>query len=67
MKACSRVENAKPSGLDRIPNIAPKAIVKAALALFPEAYNYSLKVAYVSAEMEEKTTCVGKMLERIRY
>ncbi|GBP88266.1 Putative 115 kDa protein in type-1 retrotransposable element R1DM [Eumeta japonica] len=43
LEACNRVGNNKAPGLDGIPNIALKTIIKAAPSLFLEAYNSCLK------------------------
>ncbi|CAD6235046.1 GSCOCG00012408001-RA-CDS [Cotesia congregata] len=43
LEACNRVGNNKAPGLDGIPNLALKTIIKAALTLFLDAYNACLK------------------------
>ncbi|GBP94342.1 hypothetical protein EVAR_65488_1 [Eumeta japonica] len=46
LEACNRAGNNKAPGLDGIPNIALKTIIKAAPSLFLEAYNSCLKEAF---------------------
>ncbi|CAB3237107.1 unnamed protein product [Arctia plantaginis] len=76
-EACSRVGNTKAPGLDGIPNIALKAAIKAAPAIFPSMWKQQSLVLLPKGKKppEEPTSyrplCMldtaGKILERILH
>ncbi|GBP54290.1 Putative 115 kDa protein in type-1 retrotransposable element R1DM [Eumeta japonica] len=52
--ACNRVGNNNAPGLDGIPNIALKTVIKAAPALFTETYDTCLKKGYFPSRWKQK-------------